>query len=98
MPQYLRKTKALVWSRSCCLWNCCHQNADNSLSKIHGISVIAIMLGEPYHRHQSWGVGGRDPQILGRGSWGSQGGAGGLSRVVKYYYILSCTGSMLESG
>jgi len=41
------------------------------------------------HRRQSWGLGGRDPHILGRG---------GRGRVVKYYYILSCTGSMFESG
>jgi len=34
-------------------------------------------------------VGSRDPQILGRGS---------QEGVVKYYYILSCTGSMFESG
>jgi len=40
-------------------------------------------------------LGGRDPQILGRGVMGSQGGRG---RVDKYYYILSCTGSMFESG
>src|SRR6218665_2503979 len=44
------------------------------------------------HRRQSWGLGSRDPQIL---RWGVAGGRGG---VVKYYYILSCTGSMFESG
>ena len=36
-----------------------------------------------------WGVA--TPQILG---WGSQDGSWG---VVKYYYILSCTGSMFET-
>src|SRR6218665_1833663 len=41
------------------------------------------------------GVGGRDPQILGRGFVRLQRGRG---RVVKYYYILSYTGSMFESG
>jgi len=33
--------------------------------------------------------------------WGSRAPrfwAGGRGRVVKYYYILSCTGSMFESG
>ena len=51
-------------------------------------------------RHQSCGVGGRDPPDFGLegcgvsqdGSWGARG------LVVKYYYILSCTGSMFESG
>src|SRR6218665_3314163 len=45
------------------------------------------------------GADGRNPQILGREvaerfAWGrwSRG------RIVKYYYILSCTGSMFESG
>jgi len=31
------------------------------------------------------------PKIMGRGLWGRV-------RVVKYYYILSCTGSMFQSG
>src|SRR6218665_2358301 len=50
------------------------------------------------------GAEGRDPQILGRGvagrvaQGGSQGGRRSRGRVVKYYYILSCTGSMFESG
>ena len=38
---------------------------------------------------------GCDPQILNRGVVGVRGGHG---RVVKYYYILSCTGSMFEIG
>jgi len=37
------------------------------------------------------GVGGRDPQILGRAALGGHG------RMVKYS-SLSCTGSMFESG
>src|SRR6218665_3571821 len=41
---------------------------------------------------------GRDPQILCRGSWGSQGVVGDRGRVVKFYYGLSCTESMFESG
>ena len=41
-------------------------------------------------------LGGRDPPDFGQGvAGGSQGGRG---RVVKYYYILSCTESMFESG
>src|SRR6218665_1932222 len=45
------------------------------------------------------GAEGRDPQILGRGSQGrSQGGRWSRGPVVKYYHILSCTGSMFESG
>ena len=49
------------------------------------------------------GAEGRDPHILGKGVvWGSQGGSQGgrwgRERVVKYYYILSCKGSMFESG
>ena len=40
------------------------------------------------------GVQGRDPQILGRGVVGVVGGS---QRGVKYFYILSCTGSMFES-
>src|SRR6218665_29393 len=34
----------------------------------------------------------------GRGVAGGRGGAGGRGWVVKYYHILSCTGSMFESG
>ena len=46
-----------------------------------------------------WWVRGRDPQILGMGGrWELQGFRGGRGRVVKYYYILSCTGSMFDSG
>src|SRR6218665_1943357 len=41
------------------------------------------------------GAEGRDPQILGRGS---QGGRWSRERVMKYYYIVSCTGGMFESG
>jgi len=37
------------------------------------------------------GFGGRTPQILGRESQGGRG------RVVKYYYILLCIGSLFES-
>src|SRR6218665_1643144 len=45
------------------------------------------------------GAEGRDPQILGSGSQGgSRGGRWSRERVVKYYYILSCTGRMFESG
>src|SRR6218665_615754 len=41
------------------------------------------------------GAEGRDPQILGRGSkGGSNGGCWSRGRVVKYYYTLSCTGSV----
>src|SRR6218665_148296 len=40
------------------------------------------------------GLGVATPQILGRGSWV---GRRGLGQVVKYYYILSCTGSIFES-
>ena len=38
-----------------------------------------------HHGRQSWGLRGRDPQILGRGSWTGR-------------EILLRTGSMLESG
>src|SRR6218665_2425046 len=41
------------------------------------------------------GAEGRDPHILGRGS---QWGRWVCGRVVKYCNILSCTGSMFESG
>ena len=37
------------------------------------------------------GLGGRDPSFWAGGRGGSQG-------VVKYYYILSCPGSIFESG
>ena len=37
------------------------------------------------------GVGGCDPQILGRGGHEDRrGSVGGRGRVIKYYYILSC--------
>jgi len=32
------------------------------------------------------------------GRKGGRGGRKGGRRVVKYYYVLSCTGSMFESG
>src|SRR6218665_561934 len=52
-----------------------------------------------YPRASIRGGEGRAPQILGRGSQGgSQGGRWSRGRVVKYYYILPCTGSMFESG
>jgi len=38
------------------------------------------------------GAGGRDPPVFG------QEGRGVAHGVVKYYDILSCTGSMFESG
>ena len=37
---------------------------------------------------------GRDPQILDWWIVGIVGGRGGRERVVKQYYLLSCTGSM----
>src|SRR6218665_2561476 len=43
------------------------------------------------------GLGSRPPDF---GQWGRRGvagGRGGRGLVVKYYYILSCTGSMFES-
>jgi len=49
------------------------------------------------HRRQSWGFGSRDPLDFGQGVVGVAGGRWGRGRVVKYYYILSCTGSMFES-
>ena len=48
------------------------------------------------------GFGGSRPQILDREVVGvagvTRGVVGDSGRVVKYYYILSCTGSMFESG
>src|SRR6218665_3120786 len=43
--------------------------------------------------HQSWGLRVAAPRFFARG-WqgGSQGGRWSRGRVVKYYYILSCTG------
>src|SRR6218665_1720782 len=55
--------------------------------------VTSNKILDQHQGRQSWGVGGHDPQILSSG--GLQGGCG---RVVKYYYILSCTESMFESG
>jgi len=69
-----------------------------------GLWVDIHCLADPWYYSvskpgASWGFGGRNPQILGwrgrGGSWGSQVGSWG---IVKYYYILSCTGSMFESG
>ena len=37
------------------------------------------------------------PEILGKESWG-RWGREGRGRVVKYYYILSCTRYMFENG
>src|SRR6218665_3410990 len=45
------------------------------------------------------GAEGREPRFWAGGAQGgSQGGRWSRGRVVKYYYILSCTGSMFESG
>ena len=46
---------------------------------------------------QSWGLGGHDPRFWAGGSWGHKGSCESW-RVVKYYYILLCTGSMFGSG
>jgi len=43
-----------------------------------------------------WGSRVATPQIV--GSRGGRSGRGGHGRVVKYYYILLCTGSMFDSG
>src|SRR6218665_3571813 len=48
---------------------------------------------------QSWELRVATPRFwAGLSQGGSQGGRWGRGRVVKYYYILSCTGSMFESG
>ena len=44
---------------------------------------------------QSWGVWRSRPPDFGQGG---RGGPRGRGRVVKYYFILSCTGSMFERG
>ena len=54
--------------------------------------------GGACHRRQSWRVRGRDPKILDRRGRGIAGDRGNRGRVVKYYFILSCAGSMFESG
>jgi len=46
------------------------------------------------NRLQSWGLGCHDPP---RFLAGGRGVAEGRGRVVKHYYIFSCTGSMFES-
>src|SRR6218665_414633 len=57
------------------------------------------LLSHCYHWATILGAEGRDPQILGTGVAGSvAGGRWSRGRVVKYYYILSCKGSMFESG
>ena len=53
------------------------------------------------HSLDSWasilrGLGVATPPDFGQGGHG--GPRGGRGWVVKYYYILSCTGSMFESG
>jgi len=49
------------------------------------------------HRRQSWRVGGRDPQSLGWGSWGSQEGRSWSWTGLGKHYSLLCTESTLES-
>jgi len=54
-----------------------------------------------YYRGINPGVlGVATPKILGRAGRGVAGSRGDRGRVMKYYYrpILSCTGSMFESG
>src|SRR6218665_1190009 len=53
----------------------------------------ASILGAEDRNAHSWG-GGVVWGVAGRVA----GGCWGRGRVVKYYYILSCTGSMFESG
>jgi len=53
------------------------------------------VLSRPQGR-QSWGLGVATPIFWARGR--TVGRRGGRGRVTKYYYILSCTGSMFESG
>ena len=52
------------------------------------LSIGLDLLYPLNHRRQSWGLGSRPPDF----------GQGGRGRVIKYQYILSCTGSMFESG
>jgi len=49
------------------------------------------------HRRQSWGIGGRDPQILSWVSWGFQGVVRGVVNESQKNYSLFCTESTLES-
>src|SRR6218665_3561240 len=63
------------------------------------LSSWKSLLSHCYPGASILGAEGRDPHILGGGSQGgSQGGRWSRGRVVKCYYILSCTGSMFESG
>jgi len=50
--------------------------------------ALVILRRHHNHRRQSWGLGVATPRL-----W-----PGGRGRIVKYYYILSCTGSIFESG
>jgi len=63
-------------------------------------STTLIVRRKRYPRYiNPEGLGVASPQILGMGSRGkSQGGRGGCGRVLKYYYILLCTGNMFKSG
>src|SRR6218665_3504220 len=62
------------------------------------LSLWKRLLSHCYPEASILGAEGCARHILGRGSQrGSQGGRWSRRRVVKYYYILSCTGSMFES-
>src|SRR6218665_3307983 len=53
----------------------------------------------PWQGRQSWWLRVATPRFWAGGSpGGSQGGRWSRRPVLKYYYILSCTGSMFESG
>src|SRR6218665_539174 len=80
--------------------NQCFHHSFLEASSFYSILPLVILsswkslLSHCYPGASILGAEGREPQILGRGS---QGGRWSRGRVVKYY-ILSCTGSMFESG
>ena len=61
-----------------------HHHITPVLKSLHWLNI-------PEQGRQSWEVGGLRPPDF------EQGVMGGRGLVVKYYYILSCTGSMFES-
>jgi len=86
------------WMAAAVTWHCIHANRalDDEhrqsvvIRRAHAqrhvvgavFALLAIDCRGCCQGRQSWGVGGRNPHILGRGSWGVACG-----RVVKYYTI-----------
>src|SRR6218665_2711145 len=77
------------------VWFLCQQGTTVLVSGLNKVNMHIKDSYQCFSEAQSWGFRGRDPQDFGQGVLVSQEGSWGRSQVVKYYYILSCAGSII---